>query len=91
MTKQEKQLASALLEMAADTFSNHGCNDFELPNTQESVDLLNAMERWNVGEGEEPEQVHVLNPADKTIYTQDWYLMKYLSSKLNEEQSKEPA
>lgn len=82
------QIASMLLSISADTFSNHGCNDFELPNSQESVDFLNAIERWNVGPGEEPEQVHVFDPLRKTIYTYDWLVMRYLASRLKEEAGK---
>lgn len=82
------KLASDLLEIAAETFSNHGCNDFELPNTQESVDLLNAIEMWNVGPNEEPDQIHTLNPSEKFIYTQDWLLMRYLAARLNEDGAK---
>lgn len=90
MTKQEMQIASNLLEIASDTFSNHGCNDFELPNTQETVDFLNAMEKWSA-HGGEPEEVHVFDSSKKTIYTYDWLLMKYLAARLNEDQSKETA
>lgn len=90
MTKQEMQIASNLLEIASDTFSNHGCNDFELPNTQETIDLLNAMEKWSA-HGGEPEEVHVFDPLRKTVCTYDWLLMKYLAARLNEDQSKETA
>lgn len=30
MTHEEKLLAAALLELAAESYSNHGCNDFDL-------------------------------------------------------------
>jgi hypothetical protein len=33
------QIAAQMLELAADEFSNHGCNDFELPNTPETWPL----------------------------------------------------
>lgn len=32
-----------LLKMAGDDFSNHGCNDFDLPMTEESVALVNSI------------------------------------------------
>jgi len=82
LSKQEARLASLLLDLASDEFSNHGCNDFELPNTQEMVDLLNQIEAWNVGPGQKPEEVHVFDPSDKKLYTTDWLLMRYFSARL---------
>lgn len=82
MTKQETQLASDLLDMAASTFNNHGCNDYKLANTQENVDLLNQIELWNVGPGRPPEFVHQFDPSKTVLYTMDWLLMRYLSARL---------
>ncbi len=71
-----------MLDLASDEFSNHGCNDFELPNTQEMVDLLNQIEVWNVGPGQKPEEVHVFDPSKKKLDSVDWLLMRYLSARL---------
>lgn len=82
LTKPELQLTSLLLDLASDEFSNHVCNDFELPNTQEMVDLLNRIEAWNVGPGQKPEEVHVFDSSKKTLYSTDWLLMRYFSARL---------
>jgi len=76
LSKQEVELASILLGMAADKFANHGCNDFELPETwtQEECDAFTlAMSTWN-GDPEEHE------PGSRI--TQDWYAMNYLAAML---------
>ena len=82
MTKQEAALASDLLDRAADTYSNHGCNDYLIPNTQENVDMLNQMEKWNVGHGQPPNLVWTFDPQVKQLYVMDWVLMRYLSARL---------
>lgn len=80
----EYELAAKLLDMASDEFSNHGCNDFELPNTPENYALVESMELWNVSEsGEEPNEVNVSEDG-QTIYTMDWYIMSYLAHCLRE-------
>lgn len=76
MTKQELELAANLLELASDEFSNHGCNDFRLPDswTQEECDeFMKSMAKWN-GDLEN------YTPGRRT--TMDWYVMAYLSSRL---------
>lgn len=77
MTKRELQLAATLLRMASDSFSNHGCNDFELPKewTQQQCDDFNlAMQTWNG----DPE-----NHYPGSRITSDWFVMDYLASQLD--------
>lgn len=77
-------LASQLLDTAADLFSRQGCNDFKLPNTPDSVRLLNEMEQDNVGPGRRPEEVHVFDASKKELYTYDWSVARFLSRHLQE-------
>jgi len=65
-----------LLEMAADEFSNHGCNDFDLPNTPENNALMVAAEKWN-SENDFAE-FGLTQDSDK-IYTSDYFLMSYFA------------
>lgn len=92
MNKTELLFASSLLRMAADEFSNHGANDFKLPNTPEIVELLNKMEAWNVRNSKDkiPNEVHVYNPNKSCLYTMDWYLMAYFSAQLKEMANETP-
>lgn len=39
LTKPELKILSDLLLLAAEQFSNHGCNDFPLPDTEENRQL----------------------------------------------------
>ena len=76
-------ILAKLLEMASDEFSNHGCNDFELPNTQENRELMTAYGKWN---SEEEFAKFGLNISEdgKTIYTYDWLLMDYFARRARE-------
>jgi hypothetical protein len=84
MTHLEKRLAANLLNLAADEFSNHGCNDFDLfkfMTPEEALDLQRAMHAWN-GDPEEA-------PAtpQEARWGQDSFLMRYFAAKLQKEGS----
>lgn len=81
MTRNELSLAGKLLRMAADKFGNHGCNDFELENTDENWQLIVAMRIWNG----DPENTGKRPALHKKIRTDDWYVMAYLAHRLSEE------
>jgi hypothetical protein len=74
MTKAELQLVSVLLDLAADDFSNHGCNDFDLLKegglTQLEVDQVNNNLIKEEIEGE----------LRNTTY--DWLVMRLLAKKI---------
>jgi len=78
-----------LLEKASDKFSNHGCNDYEMPNTDENWQLFEEMsaanvhktvEQWRVTDAIEEED---FRPSGKTIYFTDWWLMPYFADLIN--------
>lgn len=78
VTKRELALAATLLKMASDKFSNHGCNDFDLPDnwTQAECDEFTlSMQTWN-GDPQNHEPGRRL--------TMDYFVMSYLSAKLKE-------
>ena len=68
-------ILAKLLEMASGEFSNHGCNDFDLPNTPENRELMTALGRWN----SEEEYGLMISKDGKTIYTGDSQLMSYFA------------
>lgn len=82
MTPNEMRLAAALLHLAADEYSNHGCNDLESEviaimknmTSVEKKNLLRLGDDWNKGslELESPEQMD------------DWILMHTLAIALIE-------
>lgn len=84
LTSHEAMLAAALLDKAADKFSNHGCNDFFIDEhvddmtDEEMAGLDLAMHEHN-GDPEEhdPEEDHNVQ--------QDWCLMLYLAARLRGE------
>ncbi len=76
----ESILASKLLRMAADEFSNHGCNDFDLVKDAkltpaESFAFRKAASEWNGDAAEDParETEHGMS---------DWFAMSYLAEVL---------
>lgn len=79
MNKKHAELAAELLEMAAEEFSNHGCNDYILKNTPENRELYEKMMKESCGE------TVTVRPSREIIYTQDWMLMSYLAKMLRRE------
>ena len=67
-----------LLGLASEEFANHGCNDFELDNTPENRELVEAMERWL-----DPANTSDLaDYAGEKILTRNDLLMSFLAEKL---------
>lgn len=77
LTPHLKAIAAELLDIAADEFSNHGCNDYRLENTDENWALVKAT--W---EGNEPFPDR--RPKNGPIYTQNWILMRYFAKLLRD-------
>lgn len=76
MTKCEKHIASLMLSIAADSFSNHGCNDWDWPENipqAEREAFVKAYHEWN-GDPEEFDSRHLFLP--------DSSVMAYLSARL---------
>lgn len=80
MEKQILLLAARMLDMASDTFSNHGCNDLDKETLNIIIDeekLCDDIRAWNGDPDEEwPE---------KASWIGDDSLMAYLSYKLKQE------
>ena len=79
---------SDLLEMASEEFSNHSCNDFELPNTPENRALVEAMEMKHSPAYFKKKGLIISKDGTK-IYTQDSSLMGYFSGLAYELSGKE--
>jgi hypothetical protein len=81
MNKNEIKIISQLLEEASRVFSNHGCNDFELENTDENWALIR--ECYIDNESLEDFECLVRPAPNKPITFYDWWLMAYLAQKLS--------
>lgn len=68
----DARIAAEMLNLAADEFSNHGCNDYEVPNTPETIALIHRM---NAVDGEPDEELY-LRP-DARLYLMDTQVMRY--------------
>lgn len=70
-----------VLRQAAEEFSNHGCNEFHLPNEDwawelvQRLDMLNHNKPWD----EIPEDERATRPASGDIYVNDSSLLSALA------------
>jgi hypothetical protein len=73
---KEMALAAALLDEASESYSNHGCNDWEFPadwTRAEKVAFVRAWHEWN-GDPEEFDEKHLSLP--------DYAVMSFLADRL---------
>lgn len=77
MNDFERTILARLLQMAADQFSNHGCNDFDLPDSDEARELIHAYHEWN-GDPEEADEYQA--HRGKYMFT-DFVLMRYFAKR----------
>ena len=78
ISENEARIMADLLELAADEFGNHGCNDFELAITDENRELIKAMYADVLDEHDLEIPIHNGNYVEN-----DSCLMQYLANKLN--------
>lgn len=78
LTPTQCQIAAKMLRLAADEFSNHGCNDYELPNTPNNLEFVNGMIAASDYPGDSP---HISRDG-KSIYLMDWQVMIYCAELL---------
>lgn len=91
MKKHEKEILSAILSLTADTFCNHGCNDYRVLDTSENRNLYIAVAKYT-GDFEAQGEDFSINfskyelsgPEGKRryIYFLDYELMRYFAAKL---------
>ena len=87
MNPKWERLAGELLELAADEFGNHGCNDWRWPDymtLEERLELSLAMEKHNVNGREltANEKEDAETRAIGEYGAPDWWIMTFLGSKL---------
>lgn len=85
MTRNEKLLTAALLRLASDRFSNHGCSDLG-----EDIENLLTKNQWNTLRKEYHE--HNGDPeeyVENQILSYDWLWMSYMAHKLEQDVSNE--
>jgi len=86
LTREKLLLASKLLDLAAEQFSNHGCNEFDLleqvPELAKKLKPLVDAHHLETCEGFKAFY-------DQYIYA-DWMLMNWLSDELKAAASEEP-
>lgn len=85
MTKAEKILAAEMLELAADQFANHGCNDYEIVDTPELRELLILGEMANDRSVSRQNAEDSITSRDGRLMTMDWLIMALLAKRLRAE------
>ncbi len=81
-TKTELEVMAKLLDLASDEFSNHGSNDFELPNTPQNTDLIKRVDKGDDEDDWEPPIYH------GNLIGNDSSLMDYFKRRCEEEAKK---
>jgi len=85
LSNLERQLAAHLLEMAADKFGNHGCNDFDLSELgfteKQAQETVVAFHHWN-GDPEELQDM-VEHGMNWCTAMGDFALMSWMAHRLN--------
>jgi hypothetical protein len=79
MTPQERAIVAELLNMAADHFANHGCNDFDLHgkmSVEEAERMWAEYQQWNSGGRDAPPK------GEDALYCCDWMLMGWFAHKI---------
>ena len=88
MTPAEKLLTAHLLDLAADQFSNHGCNDFDLAeiigDRQVRDTLVKEIYAESYGADEEPGE-----SEEPDWRLGDWELMRAMARRLRAEAAPE--
>lgn len=74
-TRSDYVAIKRLLETFADEFANHGCNDFEMENTDENWDLVLRVRQWS----NDSEPAPVRPPPNKLITIDDWIMARYFA------------
>lgn len=87
LTQTQLLMTAKMLEIASDTFSNHGCNDFYLDNTLENHEFVKEMYAYI---GILTDSIYIC-PDRKQILVMNTHIMDYCRNillKTAEEQSK---
>ena len=84
LTSAELKIIAILLKESSEEYSNHGCNDYDLPNTEENKTMLVEMIKSSFDEEEQEEMIENIMSSKKKLYTYDWVLMSYLSKRCKE-------
>lgn len=74
----EARIAADMLKMASDEYGNHGCNDFELPNTPANLEFVRRL----IAASDYPEDEPRLSPDGTEIWLMDWSIMDYCAAVL---------
>ena len=81
LSDTEATIVKRLLNMASETYGNHGCNDFSLEDTPEHRKLLADMDRWN---SPDPDDWHEPEPYMGSLNTSDFFIMGYFAHRMTQ-------
>ena len=81
MSKMQFKVAAEMLDMAADHFANHHCNDYEIENTPANREFVQAM----IADSDYPADVPNVSKDGSVIYLMDWQVMRYCYQLLKSE------
>lgn len=86
LTSAELTAISELLKEASEEYSNHGCNDYQMANTEENkAMLIDVVKFAGCDEEEQAEEIkEITSCKKKKLFIMDWLLMDYLADRCKE-------
>ena len=81
ISKALLNISADMLDMAADEYASHVCNDYEITNTPENLNFVKDMIRSGFMDGEELEG----NENDSMLSVSDFNIMSYCAYLLRTE------
>lgn len=70
-----------MFDSISQDLGNNGCNDYDLPNTDENWELMQAVEEWGEDESDRTKK----RPTGKRLTLSDWLVFDYLVHLLKQE------
>lgn len=81
LTPTQRQIAAAMLDLAANDFSGHICNDMSLHNTPANREFVRGM----IAASDYPGDDLHISKDGALIYVMDWQVMRYCADLLRKE------
>jgi hypothetical protein len=81
LTPTQRKIAAHMLRLAAESYSNHGCNDFELPNTPNNLQFVKDM----IAQSDYMEDAPSIHNGNLLML--DWEVMEYCADLLDPQEN----
>lgn len=81
LTKNDLEMIAEILEEYSELSSNHGCNDYWLPDTDKNWKLIQEIQRWNSSNSEDWDTRKGIT-SDRGLFIPHFLLSAYFVDKI---------